>query len=526
MIIIIESKDSRLIEAVSSKINLRVRNFLATVSYFSNLIQQTMSKPKLLIFLLAVFFLGDLTYSFLQYYYIPLDGDISAGVVPSSFVQQLLDDPFGFHLLSTGEKHVNPNRFFAHFFFKEYMQKVPVFLQKLTDPITSVYLSCALMKIMIHFLVIFILSALISGTRNILDKKFLIGAALIIPLIQSNGYWEHIGIIDQSITYTFFYALPVVLLMFYLMTLYQTVYRNEVQKTGLLKSLLILFFAVVLPLSGPLIPGLVLIIATLTGIYYLQNRDRKGNLFSFSNLLSALGRIPFPVFLLLVPACIVSLYSLFLGRFDLNYNSETIPIADRYLKLPLGIYYQISQSLGVPLLLIIIGVNYFLIKRQFNDAEGQKIIGSLKWIGIFSVIYLLLLPLGGYRPYRPNILRYDTFMPITIALLYFYGKSSFFLIQNLKLRFRTNYLIGLFVLFAIFINSDHLETEEYHCERKALDFLINSPDEITILPGDCNIMSWADPFTEPKRSELNAEILQFWGITKEKKLYYQDLGQK
>lgn len=485
-----------------------------------------MSRPKLLIFILAVLFLGDLTYSFFQYYYIPLDGDISAGVVPSSFVQDLLDDPFGFHILSTGEKHVNPNRFFAHFFFKEYMQNVPIFLQKLTDPITSVYLSCALIKTMIHFFVIFILSALISGTKNILDKKFLICAALIIPLIQANGYWEHMGINDHSITYTFFYALPVVLLMLYLMTLYQFVYRNEVPKTGILKSVLLLFFAVILPLSGPLIPALVLIISALTGIHYLQNPDGKGNLLSFSNLISTLRRIPFPVYLLLVPACLVSLYSLFLGRFDLNYGSETIPIAERYLKLPLGVYYQISQSLGVPLLLVIIGINYYLIKKQFNYAEGQKIIGSLKWIGIFSVIYLLLLPLGGYRPYRPNILRYDTFMPITIALLYFYGKSSFFLLQNLKLRFRTNYQIGLFVLFAIFVNSDHLETEEYHCERKALDFLINSPDEITILPGDCNIMSWADPFTDPKRSELNAEILQLWGITKEKKLYYQDIDQE
>lgn len=406
------------------------------------------------------------------------------------------------------------------------MQKVPIFLQRLTDPITSVYLSCALMKITIHFLVIFILSALISGTRNILDKNFLICAALVTPLIQANGYWEHMGINDHSITYTFFYALPVVILMLYLMTLYQVVYQKEVPKINILKSLFLLAFAIILPLSGPLIPGLILIVSALTGIYYLQSPDRKENLFSFGNLVSTLRKIPFSAFLLLVPACLVSLYSLFLGIFDSNYSSEIIPIADRYLKLPLGIYYQISQSLGVPLLLIIIGVNVFLIKKHFNSPGGSKIIGSLKWIGIFSVVYLLLLPLGGYRPYRPNILRYDTFMPILIALLYFYGKSSFFLLQNLKLRFRTNYLIGLFVLFAIFMNSDDLETEKYHCEQKALDFLINSPDEITVLPADWKIMSWADTFTNPKQSELNAEMMQFWGITKEKKLYYQDSGQK
>ena len=485
-----------------------------------------MSKPKLLIFILVIFLLGDLTYSFLQYYYIPLDGDISAGVVPSSFVQQLLDDPFGFQMLSTGEKHVNPNRFFAHFFFKEYMQKVPIFLQRLTDPITSVYFAGALLKIMTHLLVIFIISSLISGTKYILDKNFLICATLITPLIQANGYWEHMGINDHSITYTFFYALPVVILMLYLMNLYQIVYQTEVPKINILKSMVLLAFAIILPLSGPLIPGLILIVSALTGFYFLQNPDRSENLFSFGNLFSTLRRIPFSVFLLLVPACLVSLYSMFLGRYDLNYSIETIPIADRYLKLPLGIYYQISQSLGVPLLLIIIGVNVFLIKKRFNSTEGRKIVGTLKWIGIFTVVYLLLLPLGGYRPYRPNILRYDTFMPIVIALFYFYGKSSFFLLRNLKSKSQKIYLIGLFVLFGIYMNSDRLETEAYRCERKSIEFLVNSPDTITILPTDCNVMAWQDIFESPKRSELNAEMMQFWGITKEKKLYYQDSGQK
>lgn len=485
-----------------------------------------MNKTNLLKLFLILFLLCDSTYSFLQYYYIPLDGDISAGVVPSSFVQQLLDDPFGFQMLSTGEKHVNPNRFFAHFFFMEYMQKVPIFLQKLTDPISSVYFSCALLKIMTHLLVIFIISSLISGTSYILDKKFLICAALITPLIQANGYWEHMGINDHSITYTFFYALPVVILMLYLMTLYQIVYQKEVPRINILKLMVIVVFAIILPLSGPLIPGLILTVSALTGFYYLQNPDRSENLFSFGNLVSTLRKIPFPLFLLLVPACLVSLYSLFLGRYDLNYSTETIPIIDRYLKLPLGIYYQISQSLGVPLLLIIIGVNLFLIKKHFNSEEGRKIIGTLKWIGIFSAVYLLLLPLGGYRPYRPNILRYDTFMPIAIALLYFYGKTSYFLLLNLKSKSHKNYLIGLFVLFGIYMNSDRLETEEYHCERKAIEYLVNSPDTIIILSTDCNIMSWSDIYESPKRSELNAEMMQFWGITKEKKLYYQDSRQK
>ena len=320
-----------------------------------------MSKTRLLIVVLIAFLLSDLTYSFAEYYFIPLDGDISSGAVPSSFVQKVLDDPFGFHLLSTGVKHVNPNRFFAHFFFKEYMQKVPLWLQNLTDPITSVYLSCALIKIFIHILFIFIISTLISGTKNPLDIKFLISAALIVPFIQSNGYWGHIGIIDKATTYTFFYALPVVLLLLFLMPFYRIVFLNEVRQMGILKSFFLFILVIILPLSGPLNPGIILIVTCLIGIYYILHSDSEDNSYSVNNILSRLKKIPFSIYLFLVPACLISLYSIFLGLFDLNYTIETIPIVERYLKLPLGIYYQISQSLGVPLLLLIIGINVYLL---------------------------------------------------------------------------------------------------------------------------------------------------------------------
>ncbi|MFY9152641.1 MAG: hypothetical protein WAO52_11535 [Prolixibacteraceae bacterium] len=291
------------------------------------------------------------------------------------------------------------------------------------------------------------------------------------------------------------------------------------------KSVYLFVPAVVLPLSGPLIPGLVLIIAALTGIFFLRKNRQKLDFVTLRGLILLLRKIPVQVYFFLVPISLISLYSLFLGRYDLNYSGETIPLAVRYLKLPLGVYYQISQSLGVPLLLIMIGIQVYIIKRQTNSEEGKAIVNSLKWIGVFAAVYLLLLPLGGYRPYRPNILRYDTFMPITIALLYFFGRSGFFLLRNLNLKIRKQYLVGLFVFFAIYMNADKIKTEEYHCERKALEILVQSPDEITVLPTRCNVMSW-DVFNKPERSEFNAEMLKYWGITKEKKLYYQSDGQK
>ncbi|MBE9467567.1 MAG: hypothetical protein IMY72_04485 [Bacteroidetes bacterium] len=49
--------------------------------------------------------------------------------------------------------------------------------------------------------------------------------------------------------------------------------------------------------------------------------------------------------------------------------------------------------------------------------------------------------------------------------------------------------------------------------------IATSKDSIVKLNNDCNVLSW-DKIIKPKDSDLNAQLLNFWGITKEKKLYY------
>ena len=479
-----------------------------------------MRKAQFLILFLIFFLVGDLTYSFLEYYHTPIDGDLTSGVVFNEHVQKIFDDPLGFKMLLTGDKHINPNRFFSHIFQKEYMQAVPLWLQNFTDPITSVYLSCALLKMFVHLLFLFILSGMISGTFNILKKSFLIVAVLIVPFIQVNGYWGHMGINDRATTYVFFFALPLVLLLAFFATIYRKVYLNFISKPGLPMFFASLVAAVVLPLSGPLVPGVVLIVCFMVFVYYYQNLSQEAGLTFHGKILKVFLEIPISIYIFLLPIAVVSLYSLFLGRFDSNFMEYKISISERYLILPRGIYYQITQSLGIPLLLLIITVNVFLIKRFTDTIDGKKIVETLRWIGLFTLIYLLLLPLGGYRPYRPNILRYDTFIPITIALIYFYGSSTYFLIKNLAYSKLKYYSVLIFVLFAIYMNSDRIETEMYRFERQCIETLVKSPNEVTQLPATFNVMSWY-PLTDPKQSESNARMLEYWNITKEKKLYYQ-----
>jgi len=479
-----------------------------------------MRKEKLLVLFLIIFLIGDLTYSFLEYYYTPIDGDLTSGVAFNEHIQKIFDDPFGFKMLITGDRHINPNRFFSHIFQKEYMQAVPLWLQNLTDPITSVYLSCALLKMFVHLLFLFILGGLISGTHNILKKPFLIVTALLVPFIQVNGYWGHMGINDRATTYVFFFALPLVLLLAYLTSAYRITYLRVKSKPGFSVFFLSLIAAIVLPLSGPLIPGVVLVVCIVVFVYYFQNLSQKDGPLFFGKMVKAFLKIPRSIYIFLIPIAVVSMYSLFLGCFDSNFQELSIPLYERYLKLPLGIYYQITQSLGVPLLLMVIAVNVFLIKKFTGTNDGEKIVRTLRWIGLFAFIYLLLLPMGGYRPYRPNILRYDTFIPITIALIYFYVNSTYFLINSLSGRNLKYYGFFLFVLFAIYMNSDRIETEKYQFERQCIETLVKSPNEVTKLPTTLNVMSWY-PLTNPKQSECNAIMLKFWNITKEKKLYYQ-----
>jgi len=479
-----------------------------------------MRKEKLLVIFLILFLLGDLTYSFLEYYYTPIDGDLTSGVAYNEHIQKIFDDPFGFKMLITSEKHINPNRFFSHIFQNEYMQAVPLWLQNFTDPITSVYLSTALLKMFVHLLFLFILGGMISGTYNILKKSFLTATVLLVPLIQVNGYWGHVGINDHATTYVFFFALPLVLLLAFFTSIYRITYLRVIPKLGLPNFLLLLMASVALPLSGPLIPGVVLVICLLVFAYYFQNLYQEAGISLPRKMVQVFLKIPHLIYFFLIPIALVSLYSLFLGKFDSNFQGDEISVSARYLKLPLGIYYQITQSLGVPLLLLIIGVNVFIIRRFADTIDGKKIIGTLQWIGLFALIYLFLLPLGGYRPYRPNILRYDTFIPITIALIYFYGNSTYLLINNLQGRSLKYYGIFLFALFAVYMNSDRIETEKYRFERQCIENLAKSPSEVTKLPATFNVMSWY-PLTDPKQSESNATMLKFWNITKEKKLYYQ-----
>jgi hypothetical protein len=143
-------------------------------------------------------------------------------------------------------------------------------------------------------------------------------------------------------------------------------------------------------------------------------------------------------------------------------------------------------------------------------------------VGGFAGLYILLLPLGGYRPYRFNLLRNDSILPVLLGLLFAFGLSTLHLLWQLPPRVRRWYGAGLLLLLGIFLNADRRLwlRENNACERQALAQLARAPEPIVRLPAGCTVMSWL-PVTHYSQSAANADLLYYWGITPTRKRYYQ-----
>jgi hypothetical protein len=472
---------------------------------------KSLTKDRFLLIFAVIFLMGDFTFSFIQYYNTPLFGDLAGHVLPDKVIQPVFDDPFGFHLLLTGETHSNPNRFFVHWALAEYFQKVPQLLQKFTNPINSVYLASAIAKLTVQLLFVYILAFFISGSANPAKKNFLIAAVIIAPLFQAYGYWSRMGIVDKSIVYTFFYALPLVLLMLFLLPVFNRLMHRRKITTA--HFLYMVPLVVILPLSGPLVPAVILIISLLIFLNLFIRSEKR-------NPVAFLKTVPNSFYILLIPINLWSLYSLFLGFYNSNYSGEMISLAERFSRLPEGIFSQLFHSLGFPLMLLFIGFNTWYIKRINND-EGKKLIRILIWIGSFALLYILLLPFGGYRPYRPRIIRYDTFMPVIIALIYYFSASTYFLFNQLKTISKQRYVTAVLICLLVFTVADLKGIGRNRCERQAFEKMARSNESIITIPKDCFVLDWQNVH-DYRQTEIKAELIYYWNISDKKILFYNE----
>jgi hypothetical protein len=464
--------------------------------------------------------LADLAYSFRQHLSQPLDGDMAWNIVPADEVKPILASPFGTAVIRDHQSYPNPNRFFCHYTMKKYFESVPQFLQRFVPPVESVYLSCAIAKIIIQLLLILLLATAITGTFRIFSTDFLMAAILVTPFFQTEGYQSYMGIIDRATTYTFFYALPFLFLLLYFSPFLQQYYHNRKPAFPGMIYFLWIPLAIVVCLSGPLNPGIALILSLLLFLDIVHKNYARSDQSRFSKRLwLSVAGIPGNYWFWLVPVCLFSLYSLYIGRY--NSNNIPVPLGELYSRLPAGLYYPLTKKLGFPVLILAIVLNYLIIGKKYRTAEGKKIVNIIRWLCLFILLYILLLPLGGFRNNRPNVLRYDTLLPVTISLVCMFGITVFFLLKNLPKQQKNWYIATICGVLLFFTINDEKQFDKNRCEIDALKKISQSASPVVPIPGDCCVLSWGK-MTNPEYSRLNARLLEIWNITKEEKLYYNE----
>ena len=468
-----------------------------------------------LVFLLLI--LLNVCYSFLQHYQMPLDGDVAESVVPAPWMHKVFSDPFAFKVLLRAETYPNPNRFFCHMPMFLYLRNVPLLLQAVFNPIDSVYLSCALLKTALQFSFIFLLSFIITKTQTKHSfSQILLPALIITPLFQNEGYNSYMGVIDRSITYTFFYALPLFLLVLFYLPVYISEKRGSLYQPGWRIKIGMILLVGILPFSGPLIAGTALTSSALILLKKaISNYNRAPEQPLIRRALFAISNLPKFLLFILSFLSALSLYSLYIGTYNSTNTVAELAVWERYLRLPKGLYNILTTRLGWPMLLCMSVLNVYIIARNKEAPDASSVLNFFKWICIFSVIYILLLPLGGYRFYRPNIIRYDTILPLTICFIFFYGLSASFIIRNLSVKNKSLYIMLVAGAALIFTIANVHKLDRNQCERTALAEIAMSPAKITLLKGGyhCTILAW-NKINDDTTVAMNTYLLKYWNIVK------------
>jgi len=467
-------------------------------------------------FLLIVILVVDLGYSFMQHYSEVVDGDVAR--ITLSY-KEVLNDPFGMKVVLEGMHYPNPNRYFAHLVQSEYFKKIPLAMQFFFEPIESIYISCALLKLLIQIGFIWLLTIYANGKSKLRSSSFLWTTFLIFPFIQNTQFNSYLGLILRPITYTISYSLPLVLFLLFLLPFYQ----QATQKRSMLQSkwiqLIWMGLGVFIVLNGPLVPPLVLLILpTILFFWLLKRVDFSNHQSIITNLKNGVLKMPRGLTLIAVWTILISLYSFYLGTY--NIDNVTIPLGERYQLMGRGLIKHLTTKLAFPLLLGFSILNTFLLSK-FQDKEAQYKCGLYKGIAVLSIFYILLLPFGGYREYRPLIISYDTMMPISIALIFCFSSSSRYLLQTYQNRAKRFFLFGVSFVLVYFMIADRPNFGKHDCEKEMLTLISRATTKEVKIPRPCSVMTW-DTITNKYASNYNCELLQLWGITDVVELYHNE----
>ena len=464
----------------------------------------------------------DTGLTYWQNYQLPLDGDLATTVFPSTWYSTVLHDPFGWSVLTQNAVYAGTNRFFAHATMGLYWKQVPRLLQHFTNPINSLYVASALFTTATQVLLALLLAAYARRGAGLQNRgwSFWPAVALLVPLFQIEGFGEQLGITNHAITYTFFYAFPAVLLLVLLWPFYRAAHAQQPLKVKSWQAVLLVLLMVLISFNGPMGTAAAAVFLLGVGLYWLWCQARAAG--SGRGLFANGGWLSGQAILLLAMLGVLSLYSLYLGRNNAE-NSHDHTLGELYKLLPTGVWQQLKLQWGLPLLLLALVVNAQLLRHLVPPSrEQQWVLSSMRWVGAFAVVFVLLLPFGGYRPYRPFVVRGDAILPVLLGLFYAYAVSTYFLLAQLRGFLRGGYVGAVLLFTATFVYADWVPKvpDNNDCERWSLDQISRSPEPVVRISPNCHVLSWVD-MHDYHDTEWQAAMLHYWGVTPVKRYYCQ-----
>lgn len=342
---------------------------------------------------------------------------------------------------------------------------------------------------------------------------------LIVCLFQTNGFYRQMAIIDESTTYVFFYALPFALFLIYILPFVRQVFWKKVtQQTSWIIKVLWIPLAIMVCLSGPLNPGIALVFSFLVSLHLFAKLYRNQvRIVGKFKLIDLLKEIPKSYYFFLSPLVFFSLYSLYLGTFNSLSIQSKLPLGELYLKIWSGINPIFFGSEAYVILFLLIFINLIAIGNRKSYLYNKEIYRLATWVFLFCLVYIALLPFGGYRDYRPFVIRNDTLLPVIASLVFLYGITTLYLIQNLK-KFKSFYLlvVGGFIFFYTKMDNENFDKND--CEKISLQLMSETESDSIVLNDNCAPLGW---FLSkyPENSKLQAKLIKHWNITTKEVLY-------
>ena len=465
------------------------------------------SKPwlsSLVTLFLSLFIIFDLVFSAARYLQLPIDGDFAKIAVPL-YYDFVLKDPVGIQAITKDTTYGGAGRYTCHVAVRFWSKSVFHAIDKFSpDPIESVFLMSALFSMLVHILFLWLALKYISKKVELSLNLKLLVIAMATSFLQMAHLYYSIGVIDSSITYTFFYAFPLLILSWNLFPFYRAYQTGKVQLTYV-EWILLPIVSFALAFSSPLIQPIVILIAI--GLAFVRFY------FKPERLTEVLASREFKIqFGFLLMSCV---YAFWVSRHN-SENGILMALWMRYVQLAKGIFFLLTKNIGVISLLALVGINLWILKKQ-SKLEFQKLFQFLLLLLTASSVYILLIPLGGYRSYRPYIIRYDTFMPVTFLMMFYVLLSTiraWKIITRQEMQWKYGLIVGGFILLWTMVDLP-TKFQSNSCQRQAMRELCDSKDTILYVSKKCNLLTWdvADLSNQNYQWMLTKQF-QEWGIIK------------